>query len=214
MPVLGPGRLGDVIAALRGGEVVAVPTDTVYGLAAMPDDASAVRRLAELKRRPAEQPLQLLVSSIEALVPHLEDPAVLEVVRPFWPGPLTAIVRVRPGFAPEVVTPAGTVGVRQPADDLALTLIEGCGGALAATSANLHEEPPATTVEEVIETFGEDLLILDGGPRDGGVASTVVDLTVDPPRVLRVGPITEAMLGIEERIEAAAPAPEEKTPDA
>ncbi|MEZ4503386.1 MAG: L-threonylcarbamoyladenylate synthase [Dehalococcoidia bacterium] len=202
MPVLGPDRIGDVIEALRSGEVVAIPTDTVYGLAAMPDDPTAVRRLAELKGRAAEQPVQLLVSGIEVLESHIEDTTALETVRPFWPGALTAVVRTRPGFASEVVTPAGTVGVRQPADDLALTLIEGCGGALAATSANRHDEPPATSVEEVIETFGEDLLVLDGGPRDGGVASTVVDLTVAPPRILRAGPITEEMLGIEEDSDA------------
>lgn len=198
MPVIGPDRVAELIEALRRGKVVAIPTDTVYGLVAMPDDGEAVRRLAELKGRAAEQPVQLLVSSIEAVTAHLEDPAALEVVRPFWPGPLTAVVRVSRGFASEAVTPEGTLGVRQPDDALALALIEACGGALAATSANRHGEPPGTTAREVLATFGDAMLVLDGGPRAGGVASTVLDLTSEPPRILRRGPITAAMLGLDE----------------
>jgi L-threonylcarbamoyladenylate synthase len=164
----------------------------------MPDKPGAVRRLAELKGRAAEQPVQLLLSDAGALEPHLEDPSVLEVARPFWPGPLTAVVHARSGFAPGVITPEGTVGVRQPDDALALAVIEGCGGTLAATSANRHGEPPATTAEAVLGIFGDALLVLDGGPREGGVASTVVDLTSQPRRVLRRGPVTAAMLGFEE----------------
>jgi len=201
MGIVDSGRLDLVLAAIARGEVVAIPTDTVYGLAARADDASAVGRIAALKGRSAEQPVQLLISSIEALVPYLVDPGGIERVRPFWPGAVTAVVRVRPGFAAAVVTPQGTVGVRMPDDELALAVIEGCGGWVAASSANRHGEPPALSAEEVTETFGEELLVLDGGPRgaagDGGVASTVVDLASDPPRILRVGPVSARDLGIE-----------------
>ena len=200
MPILPPDRLHEIIDALRAGEVVAIPTDTVYGIAAAPDRAEAVRRLAELKGRAADQPLALLIDSVEAVASQLEDPAVLERVRRFWPGALTAVVRVRAGFAPGVTTEAGTVGLRQPDDELARAVIRGCGGVLAVTSANRHGEPPATSAEAAAAAFGEqvarDMLVLDGGERPGGVASTVVDLTVDPPRVLREGPVSAAELGI------------------
>ena len=200
MPILPPDRLHEVIDALRAGEVVAIPTDTVYGIAAVPDRPEAVRRLAELKGRAAEQPVALLIDSVEAVAQQLEDAAVLERVRRFWPGALTAVVRVRVGFAPGVTTAAGTAGLRQPDDSLARVVIRGCGGVLAVTSANRHGEPPATSAEAAAAAFGEqvagEMLVLDGGPRPGGVASTVVDLTVEPPRVLREGPVSAEELGL------------------
>jgi len=187
-----------LVAAIERGEVVAIPTDTVYGVVARADDAAAVERLADLKGRSAQQPVQLLVASIEAIAPHLEDARALERVRPFWPGPLTAVLHLRPTFASAVVTPEGTVGVRVPDDPLALAVIEACGGALAASSANRHGEPPALTAAEVEAAFGASLLILDGGPRHGGVASTVVDLASSPARILREGPVSAADLGLAE----------------
>jgi L-threonylcarbamoyladenylate synthase len=197
VPILDPSQLDLVVAAIGRGDVVGIPTDTVYGLAADAASPEAVARLAGLKGRSAEQPVQLLVASIEALAPYLEGPAALERVRPYWPGAVTAVVRVRPGFATAVVTPEGTLGVRVPDDPLALAVIEVSGGALAASSANRHGEPPALTAEEVANTFGEALLVLDGGPRHGGVASTVVDLASDPPGILRPGPVSARDLGIE-----------------
>lgn len=196
MPILPPSDLEILVAAIRRGEVVAIPTDTVYGLVARADDPSAVARIAELKGRSTEQPTQLLVASIEAIAPHLAEPRVLERVRQFWPGAVTAVVRVRTGFASAVVTPESTVGVRVPDDPLALAAIKACGGAVAASSANRHGEAPALTAEEVAAAFGDALLILDCGPRLGGVASTVVDLASDPPRVLRAGPVSARDLGI------------------
>lgn len=196
MPILPPEAVGEAIDALRRGEVVAMPTDTVYGLAAMADDREAVERLAELKGRGAEQPVQLLIDSFEAVAQQIDDAGALERVRPFWPGPLTAVVRVRPRFAAAAVTDAGTVGLRQPDDALARAVIAGCGGVLAATSANRHGEPPALTARDVAAVFGDAMLVLDGGPRPGGVASTVVDLTVDPPAILRAGPVSAVDLGL------------------
>ncbi len=203
MSILAPSALAILVEAIQRGEVVAIPTDTVYGLACRPDDPSAVARLAALKGRSAQQPVQLLVASIDAIAPYIEDSAVLERVRPFWPGAVTAVIRVRPGLANAVVTPEATVGVRVPDDPIALAIIEACGGALAASSANRHGEAPATTAEAVAAAFGDDLLILDDGPRDGGVASTVVDFARTPPRVLRAGPVSAADLGLPE----AAPGP-------
>ena len=196
MPVLPPERLPEVVRALRAGEIVAIPTDTVYGIAASLDHPGAVRRLAELKGRAPEQPIALLIDSVEAVASQLEDPAALDRVRRLWPGALTAIVRVQAGFAEGVRTDAGTAGLRQPDDDLARAVIRECGGVLAVTSANRHGEPPATSAAEVVAIFGEEMLVLDGGPRTGGAASTVVDLTVDPPAIIREGPVSAEELGL------------------
>lgn len=202
VPIVGPEQAAEVARALCAGAIVAIPTDTVYGLAALPTDAAAVARLVELKGRGAGQPIAMLFDSIEAVAPYLDDPAALERVRRFWPGALTAVVRAKAGsgLVPPVVAEAGTVGVRQPDDELMRRVLRGCGGVLAATSANRHGEPPATSAEEVVEAFGaafgEALTVLDGGPRSGGLSSTVVDLTVEPPRVLREGAISAEELGV------------------
>ncbi|MSQ42112.1 MAG: threonylcarbamoyl-AMP synthase [Dehalococcoidia bacterium] len=196
VPILSPAALDEVARALRAGAVCGVPTDTVYGLAASLDHQDAVRRLAVLKGREATQPIALLIDSIEAVALQLAEPAALERVRRFWPGALTAVVRVRPGFAGAVATADGTVGLRQPDGALLRALLRACGGMLAVTSANRHGEPPATTAEGVIAAFGDSLLVLDGGERTGGVASTVVDLTTDPPRLLREGPVSAEALGL------------------
>lgn len=193
-------RLSEVVAALRAGEVAAIPTDTVYGLVARPDDAAAVRRLATLKGRDAGKPLQLLVDDPATLSEVLEPPEALRLAAAHWPGALTAVLRVRQDLALAVVTGQGTVGVRQPDDDLARRALREAGGSLAASSANRAGEPPATTAAEV-EAIFPDLLVLDGGPRPGGQASTVVDFTTDPPRLLRAGPVPAEALGA---VEAAA----------
>ena len=161
-----------------------MPTDTVYGIAALPSDQDAVRRLAEIKGRPEEQPIAVLLDSADAITDALEDPHALDAVRRFWPGPLTVIVRVREDYVSPLVTAKRTLGVRVPDDDLAR----------AVTSANRTSEAPATTAAEVVQAFGEELLVLDGGVRNGSGASTVVDLTGETPRVLREGPISEAQL--------------------
>lgn len=194
MPVVGADRISEVVRALRAGGVIAMPTDTVYGIAALPSDREAVRRLAEIKGRPEEQPIAVLLDSADAITDALEDPHALDAVRRFWPGPLTVIVRVREDYVSPLVTAKRTLGVRVPDDDLARAVIRESGGALAVTSANLTSEAPATTAAEVVQAFGEELLVLDGGLRNGSGASTVVDLTGETPRVLREGPISEAQL--------------------
>jgi tRNA threonylcarbamoyl adenosine modification protein (Sua5/YciO/YrdC/YwlC family) len=192
VPVLRPERIDEIVRALRAGEVVAIPTDTVYGLAAMPDDAAAVRALAALKGRSEQQPIAVLFDDIETVASHVEDAQALRRLARFWPGALTAVVRVRAGLATAALTPAGTLGVRQPDDELARAVIRACGGALAVSSANRTGEPPALSAIEVVAAFGEAVPVLDGGARAGGTASTVVDVSVEPPAVLREGPIAAA----------------------
>ncbi len=198
MPIVGPDRIDEVVAKLLAGGVVAIPTDTVYGVAALATRADAVRALAHLKGRDERQPIAVLFDSGAVLGRYLDDPESLDRVMRFWPGALTAIVRARSDgdLAPAVVTEAGTIGVRKPDDQIARLVIRGCGGMLAVTSANRHGGAPATSAEEVAAIFGPDLLVLDGGPRPGGVASTVVDLTEDPPRVVRAGAVSAEDLGI------------------
>ncbi len=199
MPIVGPDRVEEVIAHIRVGGVAAIPTDTVYGLAVLPDHPGALAALADLKGRDHDQPVAALLDTVEGAASILEDPAALERVRRWWPGALTTVVRARTGgLLPPVVTAAGTVGLRVPDDDLARAVIRACGGVLAVSSANAHGEPPCLSAAAVAEAFGPALLVLDGGDRDGGVASTVIDLTTDPPRILRAGPVTAADLGIED----------------
>jgi tRNA threonylcarbamoyl adenosine modification protein (Sua5/YciO/YrdC/YwlC family) len=198
MPVVDVDQIDLVVRTLRAGGVVAIPTDTVYGIAALATHAEAVRALAHLKGRAEEQPIAVLFDSGAALAPYLVDPEALDRVMGFWPGALTVIVRARTdaGLAPSVATPAGTIGVRKPDDQIARIVIRECGGVLAVTSANRHGQPPASSAAEVAAVFGPALLVLDGGPRPGGVASTVVDLTVAPPRVVREGPVSAEELGL------------------
>ena len=199
MPILTADRTAEVVTRLLAGEVIAIPTDTVYGLAALATSVEGVRALADLKGREQQQPIAVLVDSVDAVAPYLEAPGALEGVARFWPGALTAIVRARPGaFVEPVVTSAATIGVRMPDDDLARAVIRGCGGVLAVTSANRHGEPPATSAEECAAAFGDALIVLDGGVRNSSAPSTVVDLTGDRPKILRAGPISAADLGAEE----------------
>ena len=199
MPIVTAEYLTEVATTILEGGVVAIPTDTVYGLAALATSAEAMGALADLKGREQQQPIAVLVDSVEAVAPYLEDPHALDGVARFWPGALTAVVRAKPrGLTAPAVTEAGTIGVRIPDDDLARRVIRALGGVLAVSSANHHGEAPALTAAEVAAMFGDDLLVLDGGERTGGVPSTVVDLTGDRPLVLREGPVTAAMLGIEE----------------
>ncbi len=199
MPILTPDRTAEAIAHLLAGGVAAIPTDTVYGLAALATSVEAVGALIDLKGREQQQPIAVLVDSVEAVAPYLEAASALDGVARFWPGALTAVVLARPGgLVPPVVTESATIGVRMPDDDLARAVIRGCGGVLAVTSANRHGEPAATSAEECAAAFGDALVVLDGGTRNGTAPSTVVDLTGPRPRILRAGPISAADLGAEE----------------
>ncbi len=169
--------------------MVVLPTDTVYGLVALAADAAALDALRSAKGRGAEVPIAVLVADAgqaAALTADLGDVGRRLAAR-WWPGPLTLVVQAALG-APDVGG-EGTVGVRCP-DDAFVRAIADVAGPLAASSANHHGEPTPETAAPIAATFAE-LLVVDGGPRSS-VASTVVDLTVDPPAVLRTGPIDEA----------------------
>jgi len=199
LPILGPEHIEEVVDRLLSGGIVAIPTDTVYGLACLPTHEAALGALADLKGRERDQPIAALIDSVADIIRYLETADALDRYVRFWPGALTVIVRAKAGgILPPVVTEGGTVGVRKPDDRIARAVIRACGGVLAVTSANRHGQPPCTSAEAVAAEFGPALIVLDGGDRDGGQASTVVDASGAAPRILRAGPLSAAELGIEE----------------
>ena len=179
------------MAALRRGAVVVIPTDTVYGIAARADDADAMARLFALKGRDAGQSIAVLVGDLgqsRSLTPHR-----LDRFAPFGPGHLTAVVPRAADAVLHIGTDDATVGIRCP-DDAFVRRLALEVGPIAATSANESGAPTPATAPEIAEIFPSIALVVDGGPRHG-VASTVVDATVDPPVVLRAGALTRAALG-------------------
>ncbi len=189
---------------ILSGGVAAVPTETVYGLAANALDAAAVERVFEGKGRPDGKPVSLFVSDITMAERFCEDvpEAAYRLAERFWPGPLTLILKRRP-IVPDAVTAGGaTVGVRCPDNPLTLALVREAGVPLTGTSANRSGEPDALDVSDVLHAFdGRIDCVIDGGPARDGVPSTVLDLTVSPPRLLRQGGVSrealEAVLEVE-----------------
>lgn len=192
-----PGSLTRAAELLRAGELVAFPTDTVYGLGALFSDPAAVERIYWAKGRSEDKNIPLLLASPAelSLVAVNTSPLAFELAGSFWPGPLT-LVLPKSDQVPAAVTRAATVAVRVPDHPLARALIRLVGAPLAVTSANPSGEPPTTDPAVVLETLGGRIAaLLDGGFSPGGVPSTIVDCSSEPPRILRAGPIpAEAIL--------------------
>jgi L-threonylcarbamoyladenylate synthase len=200
--------LEEALAALRAGGLVAIPTETVYGLAADAEDESAVRRIIATKGRPADHPLIVHLADagdvLDGWVTDLPEPA-RRLAAACWPGPLTVLVPRGPRVLDVVTGGRPTVGLRVPAHPLTGELLRRFGGGLAAPSANRFGRVSPTTAEHVAADLGDDVdVILDGGPCPVGVESTIVDCSVDPPQVLRPGGIPTEQI---ERILAAADVP-------
>ena len=176
-------------AVLRGG-VIAFPTDTVYGLGCSLFDVSAVEMVARLKRRdPSLAVISLIPEPHQAigLAAEISDLARGLMAR-HWPGPLSLILRASAIVPARVRGAGGTVALRCPRDLLCQRLLARIGGPVVSSSANLSGQPPAQSAEEVLRIFGNQLdLVLDGGPRAAGVASTLVDVSGPRPRLLRSG---------------------------
>jgi L-threonylcarbamoyladenylate synthase len=193
-----PDAVAFAAEALRAGEIVAMPTDTVYGLAAAIDVPAAIERLYVLKGRPKDKPIPILLSEsskLKAVAAQL--PWVAEfLARELWPGALTLVVpavsRLLPLLTSRAATGERTVAVRVPDHALAREIIAAAGGALAVTSANLAGEEPARAAREVLQERGlcPDV-VFDGGHVPGGVPSTIVLATGSTPAILRQGAITE-----------------------
>lgn len=190
------------VEVLREGGLIGLPTETVYGLGADAANDLAVRRIFAVKGRPSTHPLIVHVASVErARAWALElTPAGEKLAQAFWPGPLTLIVK-RSALASDAVTGGqDTVGLRVPSHPLALELLEAFGGGVAAPSANRFGRVSPTTAAHVRSELGDEVeLILEGGPSQVGVESTIIDVTRAPPRLLRPGGVSreaiEAVLG-------------------
>jgi len=184
-------RLDDALTALRAGDVVAVPTDTVYGLAVDPTRPGAADKVFALKARPESLDLPVLVASIEQ-AEALAGPAGLSatarrLATAFWPGALTIVVSRRPGLDWALGAHAETIGLRLP-DHAVVRALCAEVGALATTSANLHGEAPCTDARSVVRAFGPEMVVVDGG-RCAGAPSTVVSVLGDVPVCLREGAV-------------------------
>ena len=195
-------------ALLRAGEVVALPTETVYGLAANALDADAVGRIFAIKGRPAHNPIIVHVASIEMAKRCVANWPVLagSLAKAFWPGPLT-LVLPRAKEIPGIITAGGpTVGVRWPSHPFIQAVIRECDFPLAAPSANPSNRVSPTNAEHVRKSLGDKIrLIVDGGQSQVGIESTVLDISGWPPRLLRPGMIHEqALLAVTGELAAGA----------
>lgn len=191
--------LDAAVDALREGGLVIFPTETVYGLAADAFNVDAVRRVFETKRRSHDEALPVQIGFAEDIrrVAGTLSKAAERLVEKFFPGPITLVVEKSVDL-PDIVTGGKpTVGIRMPNHPTALALIRRFGGPIVATSANLSGGADPITAEDAVNQIGEAVdLVLDGGRSEIGAASTVVDVTIDPPRILRAGPITAEQVAL------------------
>lgn len=195
--------IASAISALKGGRLVVLPTDTVYGIGADAFDGDAVAALLEAKGRGRDMPVPVLVGSwhtIEGLVYNVPHTA-RELIRAFWPGALSLVVRQAPSLQWDLGDAHGTVMLRMPLHPVAIELLRQVGP-MAVSSANLSGQPAAVTAEQAREQLGDAVEVyLQAGPSEQQAASTIVDLTGAHPRVLRQGPVTveaiATVLGVE-----------------
>ena len=183
-------------SAVRRGELVVLPTDTVYGLGTDAFQPVAVAKLLETKGRGRDMPVPVLVGSPRTLpgIATSLSPSAQALVEAFWPGGLTLVCAVQPTLQWDLGETGGTVAVRMPLHPVAIELLTATGP-MAVSSANRSGMAPATTVDEAIEQFGDEVSVyLDGGPSGEPVPSTIVDVTGDVPRLLRAGAVTEELL--------------------
>ena len=185
------------ISILKQGGIVAFPTDTVYGLGACADIGQAVERVYQVKERPRNMALPLLLANISQIseIAHPVPQIAWVLAHIFLPGGLTLVLH-KSGSVPDIIAAGGeTVAVRVPNHPIPMMLIEGVGTPIVGTSANLSGKPSALTADEVYSQFGDKIdLIIDGGRCPGGKESTIVDVTGETPVVLREGAISREEL--------------------
>lgn len=190
----------DAMERLKRGEVVALPTETVYGLAASIEHPHAIERIFELKKRPRDNPLILHSSSFETLLPYLHSPTfqIKPLTEAFWPGPLTLVLPAKTELLPPAVTAGlSTIAVRVPNHPLTRHILEK-SGPLVAPSANLSGRPSATSQEHVEMDFGKEFPVVDGGSCSKGVESTILSWNEKEHRwqILRLGAISAEQLSL------------------
>ncbi len=196
IPITDPTAIPLAVEVVTRGELIVVPTDTVYGVACSPFRAEAIARLYQAKNRPQEKAIQVLLADIaDALLVATKIPPLAEVLAArFWPGALTMTFPKREGLPPNLSI-YDTVGVRVPDHDALRALLRAVGGGLATTSANRSGAANPTTIHAAVEALGDTVAVyLDGGQTAGDLASTVIELTDNGYTLLREGLITESML--------------------
>jgi L-threonylcarbamoyladenylate synthase len=181
------------VETARAGGIIAFPTDTLFGVAVDGRNTEAVQRVFQVKRRPLDKPLPLLLGDAAAVGEVIQEDYLAagarKLMHRYWPGALTIVLPARPGLV-EGTHQSGKVAVRVPNHPVALTVLRSFGGPLATTSANISGMEGARNPEEVAESIGEGIdVLLVGGPSLREVASTIIDMTVDPPELIRAGAI-------------------------
>ena len=194
MTAPGQDEIEKAVSVLRDGGVIAMPTDTLYALTARARDAAAVRRVFEIKGRDDGKPMPLFVSDLDMARRFGEfNETASRLAERFWPGALTLVVRRQDGFESDALAGGDTVALRAPDNAIALAMIAGAGEPVTGTSANLSGGPDPVSADEVRRQIGDKLdVILDAGPAEGGVGSTIVDCTGDEPVILREGALSRA----------------------
>ncbi len=190
--VIPPDAFDEAVQALRRGQLVVFPTDTVYGVAALAENAEAVTRIYAAKNRPRHMAIPVMVAEPDRATDVARPlPGFWALAEAFWPGPLTIILPKTEALSPIVAAGGDTVALRIPDHPLALALLRAVDRPLAVTSANLSGQPPTLTAEEARDQLeGRVAIIVDGGRAPGGQPSTILDLTSEPLKILRPGPIT------------------------
>jgi len=182
---------------LSSGGIVVFPTESFYGLGVDAANEKAVKQIFKLKLRPINQPLLLLIFSVDVLDNYVEEvPDIAnKLIEQFWPGGITIVFKASKSLSPLLTASTGKIGIRLSSHPVATALAESLGTPVTGTSANISGQPACSTAQEVFKALGDKVdLILDGGTTEGGLGSTILDVTVDPPRIIREGMISTAMI--------------------
>ncbi|MGB7127618.1 MAG: L-threonylcarbamoyladenylate synthase [Candidatus Rhabdochlamydia sp.] len=192
--ILTSNQLHEAVRLLHQGQLVAIPTETVYGLAALISSESAISSIFTVKKRPADNPLIVHITSLNQIDQIARPPSKLffQLAEAFFPGPLTIIIPRHRNLSPLISAGLGSVAIRMPSHPIATDLIQMLGAPIVAPSANLSGRPSATDAQHVLDDFDQKIsAVIDGGRTTLGVESTVISLLSDPPVILRPGNITK-----------------------
>ncbi len=187
----------NIQSVLNSGGVIAFPTDTFYGLGADPFNPDALSRIFQIKQRPADKPLLVLIHSLDQLADLTQEvtDSARQLMERFWPGPLTLIFKAAAGLPDALTAGTGTLGIRLPGHPFTRELLETLDRPLTAPSANISNAQELQTARQVENTLGEKLnLIVDGGPAPGGKVSTILDTITNPPTLIREGALSRSDL--------------------
>lgn len=185
--------IAKAVDVLVKGGIIAYPTETLYGLGVRVMDKESVQRLFEIKGRPQDKPIPLIVGSLEVLKTIAEEipPEAEKLIKEFWPGPLTLVFKAKASVSELLTAGTGTIAVRIPGESFALSLSRKIDFPITSTSANPSGATPPEVADEVSRYFGDKIdLIIDGGKTPIGKPSTIIDVTVKPWQILREGAIT------------------------